>query len=146
MKLWDCAYNNNIFDPDGYRYYGRPMGHSMDGDGQMYSVRYIRVDDTAATLTAIVRYSMINEGGVEPDTRHSIAPGPEDWWSVDVTYRYPLRAGWLEAGVGGDYQDRQWNETSAVLPRAFVNGINRFDELSPHTLVPPRGRQFEASP
>jgi hypothetical protein len=40
-KLWDCAYNNAIFNPDGYRYRDRPLGHSMDGDGEMYSIRYL---------------------------------------------------------------------------------------------------------
>jgi hypothetical protein len=118
--LWDCAYNNNIFDPDGYRYYGRPLGHSMDGDGQMYSLRYVRVDDAAATLTGVLRFTMINEGGVVPDTRHSVAPGPEDWWSVDVLYRHPLGTGWLEAGIGADYRDREWDDTSALLPRASI--------------------------
>ena len=120
QRLWDCAYNNSIFDPDGYRYYGRPLGHSMDGDGQMYSLRYVRVDDTAATLTGLLRFSMINEGGEVPDTRHSVAPGPEDWWSLDVLYRHPFGNGWLEAGVGADYRDREWNDTAALLARASI--------------------------
>jgi hypothetical protein len=120
-KLWDCAYNNSIFNPDGYRYYDRVMGHSMDGDGDMYSARYIRVDRTASTLTVLARYSRINEGGVVPDPRHSFAPGPEDWISLDVSYRRVLTSGWLEAGVGIDSQDRTWKGDKAVLPRAYVS-------------------------
>ena len=119
-KLWDCAYNNAIFNPDGYRYYGRVMGHSMDGDGDMYSARYIRVDSLANTLTLLARYSRINEGGAVPDTRHSVARGPEDWVSLDVSYRRVLRSGWLEGGVGIDSQDRKWKGDEAILPRAFV--------------------------
>jgi hypothetical protein len=126
QRIWDCAYNNGIFDPDGYRYYGRPMGHSMDGDGQMYSARFVRVGETSATLTAVLRYTMINEGGVVPDTRHSVAPGPEDWISVDVTYRHPLRMGWVEASAGGDYRDRQWNDTDSTLPRFSVTWHHGF--------------------
>ena len=119
-KIWDCAYNNGIFDPDGYRYYDRVMGHSMDGDGTMYSARFIRIDNAANALTVLARYSRINEGGAVPDTRHSFAPGPEDWISLDVSYRRVLRTGWLEGGVGVDSQDRKWRGDEAVLPRAYV--------------------------
>jgi len=120
QKLWDCAYNNGIFNPDGYRYYGRPLGHSMDGDGQMYSLRYVRVEETAATLTAVLRYSQVNEGGAVPDTRHSIAPGPEDWVSFDVSYRRMLGKSWVEGGVGADYRDQTWQSDEDLLPRAWL--------------------------
>ena len=126
QKLWDCAYNNGIFNPDGYRYYGRPLGHAMDGDGDAYGLRFVRVDSSAATITALARYSKINEGGSEPDTRHSIAPGPEDWWSLDLTYRRPYQAGWLEVSAGGDYRDRNWNDTASTLPRFSVSWRHEF--------------------
>ena len=119
QKLWDCAYNNGIFT-DGYRYYGRVMGHSMDGDGDMYSARYIRVDSEADTLTVVARYSRINQNKIEPDTLNSVAQGAEDWISLDLSYRHLLRSGWLEGGVGVDSQDRKWNGEDAVLPRAYV--------------------------
>ena len=118
-KLWDCAYNNTIFS-DGYRYYDRVMGHSMDGDGTMYSARFIHVDSSANTLTVLARYSRINEGGSVPDTRHSFAQGPEDWISLDLSYRRVVRSGWLEGGVGVDSQDRQWQGDEAILPRAYL--------------------------
>jgi hypothetical protein len=120
-RIWDCAYNNGIFNVEGYRSKGRPLGHSMDGDGEMYSARYIRVSPSAATLTTVLRFTAVNEGGGVPDTRHTVAPGPEDWWSLDVTYRHPIRGGWVEASVGADYRDREWNDTEAVLPRASVS-------------------------
>jgi hypothetical protein len=125
-KLWDCAYNNNIFNVEGYRYKGRPLGHSIDGDGDSYGLRYQRIDASARSLLALLRYSRINEGGVVPDTRHSVAPGPEDWWSLDLTYRWPLPAGWIEANVGADHRAREWNDTSAMLPRFWVSWQHEF--------------------
>jgi hypothetical protein len=98
----------------------------MDGDGQMYSLRYVRVDDSTAMLSALLRYTLVNQGGVVPDIRNTLAPGPEDWWSVDVAYRYPLRTGWVEAGAGADYQHRSWNETQALLPRAWFSWRHEF--------------------
>ena len=126
QRIWDCAYNNGIFNVEGYRSKGRPLGHAMDGDGQMYSARYIRVSPSAATLTTVLRFTAVNEGGSVPDTRHTVAPGPEDWWSLDVTYRHPITGGWIEASVGADYRDREWNETEAVLPRASVSWRYQF--------------------
>jgi hypothetical protein len=121
QKLWDCAYNNAIFNPDGYRYYGRPLGHAMDGDGTMNSLRYVRVDAQGATLTALARYTVVNGGGTVPDTRHSIAPGQENWISLDVTYRRNLGAGWIEGGVGVDQRRREWSDNDAALSRAWLS-------------------------
>jgi hypothetical protein len=126
QRLWDCAYNNTIFNVEGYRSKGRPLGHSMDGDGEMYSGRFVHVDAAERTLSAVLRYSAINEGGVVPDLRHTVAPGPEDWWSLDVAYRYPLPGGWIEASAGADYRDREWNDTTALLPRASVTWRQEF--------------------
>ena len=123
QKLWDCAYNNAIFNPDGYRYYGRPMGHAMDGDGQMYSSRYRACRRRGQHVDRRGALSKINEGGAVPDTRHSIAPGPEDWISLDVYLSSSVRAkGWIEGGVGVDHRDRQWNDTESTLPRVWLSG------------------------
>lgn len=125
-KLWDCAYNNGIFNPDGYRYYDRPIGHSMDGDGEMLALRYMRVATGGETFTAVARYTEANQGGLVPDPWHSFAPGPEDWVSLDLIYRQPLQSGWVEAGVGADQRDRTWNDTDALLGRAFVSWRHEF--------------------
>ena len=126
QKLWDCAYNSSVFNPDGYRFYGRPLGHAMDGDGEMYSARFVWVESNGAAWTAVGRYTRINEGGAVPDTRHSIAPGPEFWWSVDLMYRRDFAAGGFEVGIGVDDRDRDWNATSATLPRAFASWRHDF--------------------
>ena len=124
--LWDCAYNNGIFNPNGYRYYDRPVGHSMDGDGEMLALRYMRVATGGETFTAVARYTEVNQGGLVPDPWHSFAPGAEDWVSLDITYRQPLQSGWVEVGVGADQRDRDWNDSDALLGRAFVSWRHEF--------------------
>jgi hypothetical protein len=126
QKLWDCAYNNGIFNVEGYRSKGRPLGHSMDGDGETFGLRYMRLAADASSITTLLRYSTINEGGAEPDNRHTVAPGPEDWWSLDLTYRRPMKGGWIEASAGADYEDRQWNDTTALLGRFYVSWRHEF--------------------
>jgi hypothetical protein len=120
QKLWDCAYNNNVFNVEGYRYYDRVVGHSMDGDGEMYSARFTHVAAAGTSWGALVRLSEINQGGEVPDTRHSIAPGPEQWLSLDLSYRRPMSSGWIEGGVGADYRERDWDSTDALLARASL--------------------------
>ncbi len=64
---------------------------------------------------------MINEGGVVPDTRHSVAPGRRGLDRASTcSYRAPAfgTAG-SKAGVGVDIQDREWKGDEAVLPRAY---------------------------
>ncbi len=124
--LWDCAYNNSIYNVEGYRSKGRPLGHSMDGDGETYGVRYMRLAADASSVTTLLRYSQVNEGGAVPDTRNTVAAGPEDWWSLDLTYRRPMRGGWIEASAGADYEDRRWNDTTALLPRIYVSWRHQF--------------------
>ena len=86
----------------------------------MYSIRFVQVDAAANTFTAIARYSKVNEGGVVPDPKNSVAAGPEDWISLDFTYRRMFDKGWIEAGVGGDQQDRTWKNTERTLGRAYL--------------------------
>ena len=47
----------------------------MDGDGTMYSARFISVDSAANTLTVVARYTRSTRSLVEPDTIHSVAAG-----------------------------------------------------------------------
>ena len=118
-KVWDCAYNSGIFT-DGYRYYDQVMGHSMDGDGDMYSARYIR--STVQPIPSRCWRATAGSIRAAPSrTRIIRSPqGAEDWISLDVSYRRVLRSGWLEGGVGVDSQDRKWKGDQAVLPRAYV--------------------------
>jgi len=125
-KIWDCAYNSPVFFAEGYRYQGRPLGHSMDGDGEMFSMRYVRVGQGGSTWTAVARYTEVNQGGYVPDERNSVAPGPEQWTSLDLVYRHPLTSGWLEAGVGADQRRRDWNDSDALLGRAYLTWRHDF--------------------
>lgn len=116
-KVWDCAYNNGIYNGSGYRYKGRVMGSSMDGDGLQYGGRFLLFPTDGSTWNFMLRYSELNRGGYVDNIQNFVAPGPEDWWSFDISYRRPVPRGWIEIGAGVDDEDRKWNNTSAVLPR-----------------------------
>lgn len=126
QKLWDCAYNNGVFDAEGYRYKYRVMGASMDGDGLQYAARFLMVPASGSTWNFMVRYTELNRGGTVNHIQNFVAPGPENWWSYDVSYRRLLPKGWIEIGVGADDEDRLWNGTSAFLPRGTVTWHREF--------------------
>jgi hypothetical protein len=85
QKLWDCAYNNGIFNVEGYRSKGRPLGHSMDGDGQMYSLRFVRVDGSATSgPAALHRRERGHRAGYAP-YRGARAGGGGAWTSVTIS-------------------------------------------------------------
>ena len=63
---------------------------------------------------------------VEPDTRHSIAPGPEQWWSIDVAHRRDTPFGEVELGIGADARDREWDDGDANLFRAYLTWRHQF--------------------
>ncbi len=125
-KLWDCAYNNGIFYGEGYRYKGRVMGDSIDGDSRQYAGRLLLLPDDGTTWSFMLRYSQLNRGGLVNDIQNFVAEGPEDWWSVDASYRRPVAKGWIEIGLGLDQEDRQWNDTSALLPRGTLTWHRQF--------------------
>ena len=52
QKLLDCAYNNGIFNVEGYRYKGRVLGHSTDGDAVQYAVRYLLMPEVGRPGTS----------------------------------------------------------------------------------------------
>jgi hypothetical protein len=98
----------------------------MDGDGEMISARYVRVPSTGTLWTGLVRYTKVNQGGVVPDPHNSVAPGPEEWWSIDLQHRRDFHFGSLELGIGADGRDRDWNDTDAVLFRAYLTFQHEF--------------------
>jgi len=124
---WNCAYNHHIYT-DGYRFWGRPLGHAMDGDGHMYSGRLIHVDSQGAVLTGILRMTQVNRGGgaPEPVDLNSVGHGSEVWYSADVTYRHPFLSGWVEGAAGCDYRDRRWENTTATVPRVALTWHQEF--------------------
>ena len=97
------------------------MGHSMDGDSEQYAVRYMLLPEGGDDLEfhGALHASSIATGSI-PDPRNSVAPGPENWWSYDVSYRRPVHKGWIEIGVGMDQEDRKWDDDTALLPRGTI--------------------------
>ena len=86
----------------GYRYYGRSMGASFDGDAEVVTLGAFNFFDSGANLTAKVTYARLNkEGGtrtiVPNDDIFYTVPGLDQNVAIlDVGYGTGMLNGWLD--------------------------------------------------
>lgn len=104
-EYFDCAYNNGLFNVEGYRYRGKPVGHGLDGDGKAYSLGLQLRGALGADWQILARRLEINRGGVVPDTRHSLSPEPLDAWEAQVKADFEALGGRLEVGLAGEQRE-----------------------------------------
>ncbi len=96
--MFDCAYTNHLFPVEGYRYRGRPLGDSIDGDGRSYTFGLQLVTSRTWSASMLLRYAELNRGGVVPDTINTVAQEPVDLRNVEITLKGSDGLGRLDAG------------------------------------------------
>ena len=94
----NSAYNHSIFRT-GYRYNGRSMGHSMDGDGKSYSLGSTLTLESGDSWTLSLRNIRINRVG-DPDQRHSLSPTPQELNDIQLTHERSFVLGRIYIGIG----------------------------------------------
>jgi hypothetical protein len=92
-----CAYESGIYT-DGYRYRGRALGHSIDGDGESIGVGGILVDQSGREWRALARNVKLNRAGAA--YAHSLSDGPARVVDVELVHRRAFAWGTVEASVG----------------------------------------------
>jgi hypothetical protein len=98
-EKFGCAYEHSIY-LTGYRYKGRSIGHSMDGDGRSVSAGSILLRDDREWRFA-ARHAELNRRGAT--TGHTLTLVPQDVSEVSVTHSRALRIGVIKASLG--YRD-----------------------------------------
>jgi hypothetical protein len=94
----NCAYNHGIFKT-GYRYKGRSIGHSLDGDGLSFSLGSTLVQSAGHTWNLSLRHMEINRKGL-PDPRHTLSTTPQELTDIQLSYDRLTDYGRLYLGVG----------------------------------------------
>ena len=61
--VYDIFYDSAVY-PDGYRYRNRALGHSLDNDARLYSVKVMFTDDRNRSLYAAYHRAMLNRNGI----------------------------------------------------------------------------------
>lgn len=114
----NCAYNHSIFR-SGYRYNGRPIGFSGDGDTLSYSIGSTLVQSAGHTWNVALRYMEMNRLGT-PDPRHSLTPTPQELMDLQISHDRNTRYGRFYAGLGYSRLDDQATDVADSEFSAFV--------------------------
>lgn len=120
---FNCAYGNSLY-PSGYRYRGRALGHPMDGDGRMLSLRGLLAESDGSLWTLTLRIADLNRGG-ETDFNHSVTPQPARYRDVELRHSRRLRYGSLEGGLGLERFEPEGGDAAQTDARLFVQWRSR---------------------
>lgn len=103
VPLYDCAYVQEIFAVEGYRYRGRSLGHSYDNDAEIWSgvLLYTRPQGISWQLT--VHSGRLNRGGAPSDPRNTVSPVSARLEAARLEATGHFAGGHWTAGVG--YED-----------------------------------------
>ncbi len=101
IKRFDGAYEHGIY-LDGYRYRGRPIGHSMDNDGEMYSLGLVLTQEQGSYWNFLLRRIRLNVGGTRAN---SVSPGKDGLWNVALNRAWNSKVGEINIGIGYDFYD-----------------------------------------
>jgi hypothetical protein len=99
----NCAYEHLVYKT-GYRYGGRAVAHSLDGDGLSYSFGSTLIQSAGHSWNILLRYMEINRIG-GPNPRHTLAASPQERVDIQVSHERVLSFGRIYAGLGFQRQD-----------------------------------------
>jgi hypothetical protein len=95
-----CAYNHQTYQT-GYRYKGRAIGHSFDGDSSVFTLGGTLSTRADNAWVASMAIGNLNRRSARPSTT---AQNKTRYRAINLTHRRPLWVGELQAGLGYDYR------------------------------------------
>ncbi len=122
-KKPNCAYEHGVY-ATGYRYQGRAIGHSGDGDTLSYSIGSTLVESAGHTWNVSLRYMEINREGL-PNPRHTLSPTPQELIDIQLTHERETRFGRFYAGLGYARLDDEVSGISSSDVTGFIRWSTR---------------------
>jgi Capsule assembly protein Wzi len=119
----NCAYEHSIYE-SGYRYRGRSVGHSIDGDGLSFSLGATLVQSSGNFWDISLRKIEINRFG-DPLLPHSLSDLPLLVWDGRLSHIRETRIGRMEFGVG-------YTQVSGSVASELRDGIGAFVRWRSH--------------
>jgi len=108
---FNCAYNHFIYQ-SGYRYYGRSIGHSIDGDGRNLTLGGVINLPSNNYYTFQLQKMNINRA---PDANHGISTVPSDGHQFELSYHSYLPWGKLRMHIGHQSFDTGLSDSQGLL-------------------------------
>jgi len=95
-----CAYWHSTYET-GYRYKGRAIGHSFDGDASVFTLGGVLTDDADHSWQATLAIGNLNRRNARPN---SVADNKTRYREIEVSHKRQLWVGYMHAGLGYDYR------------------------------------------
>jgi hypothetical protein len=121
---YNCAYNQGRFDVEGYRYRGRVIGYTADGDAETYSAGAIYLTSTGATWSATARNAILNRD--DADSRNLVSPVRSEYDALELGWRGKLLGESISVDLGVESL-RPIGEKRDVQPYGFVRWSHEFE-------------------
>jgi hypothetical protein len=120
-KKLSCAYEHGVYQT-GYRYQGRSIGHSADGDGIVFSAGSILQRADRSWQLSFRQIELSRDGGERPN--HTLSPTPQDVAELSVSHTRSLRIGAVRTGVGyRSLRDARDARDASLDDRSFFGWI-----------------------
>jgi hypothetical protein len=116
----ECAYNNSIYQT-GYRYKGRSIGHSFDGNASVFTLGSVLVDEGDNSWMATFGIGNLNRRSQTPDPRNTVAEVKTRYREFELTHKRDFSFGRVSSGVGYDYRKDTTTGDSDGDFRVFVD-------------------------
>jgi len=120
---YGCAYRNVIYR-DGYQYYDRVIGHSIDGDSRQIAAGLMLVNGDGSSWELALQDASVNRKGANPV--QSVSPFPMDIASLDLHHRRTLFGGDLRVSIGYEERDADAEGVHQEDFRGYLQWSARF--------------------
>lgn len=121
---YNCAYNQGLFNAEGYRYHGRVVGYTADRDAENYSIGATLTTPGGELWTATARTSRLNRDDYG-DVRNTVAPLPTDYLALEFGWRGRLFGEHIDIDLGVESIEPEGGERN-VEPFGFIRWNHAF--------------------
>jgi hypothetical protein len=80
---YNCAYNQGLFQNEGYRYRGRVVGYTSDRDAENYAIGATLTEQDGTFWSATARLSRLNRDDFG-DNRNLVSQDPADYHALEL--------------------------------------------------------------
>jgi hypothetical protein len=122
---YNCAYNQGLFDVEGYRYKGRVIGYTADRDAENYALGATLTTAGGELWSATARSSRLNRDDYG-DVRNTVASFPTDYLALELGWRGTMFGEVVSADVGVESSEPVRGGERDVHPFGFIRWTHAF--------------------
>jgi hypothetical protein len=122
---YNCAYNQGRFNVEGYRYFGRSVGHTSDNDAENYALGVTYATPGGELWSATARTSRLNRDGL--DARNTVSANTSDYTALELGWKGTLYGQHVAVDLGVEALE-PWGGDRDVSPFGFVSWRYEFQQ------------------